>query len=70
MFARISRMQAEPSSVDERQPEHMVSVVSGSAGFHHGYWARNVDDPGVIHSVILYDAWITRARSRTASART
>jgi hypothetical protein len=55
MFALISRMDREPSSLDERQLEHMMSVVSGSSGFHHGYWARDVDAPGVIHTVIVYD---------------
>lgn len=55
MFALISRMEMEPSSLDERQLEHMVSVVGGSSGFHHGYWARDVDDPAVIHTVIVYD---------------
>ncbi|HST60930.1 MAG TPA: hypothetical protein VLK84_19665 [Longimicrobium sp.] len=55
MFALISRMEMDPSSIDERQLEHMVSVVSGSTGFHHGYWARDVDAPGTLHAVILYD---------------
>jgi hypothetical protein len=55
MFALISRMQAEPASMDERQLEHMVSVVSGSAGSQQGYWARDVDEPGLIHAVVLYD---------------
>jgi hypothetical protein len=55
MFALVSRMEAEPSGIDARQLEHMVSVVGGSTGFHHGYWARDVDVPGVIHAVIVYD---------------
>jgi hypothetical protein len=55
LFAVIAHTEMEPASLDERQLDHMVSVVRQSPGFLHGHWGRDTVEASKMHAVVLFE---------------
>lgn len=55
MFALFARTTMDPASLDETQLGHMVAVVRRSPGFAWATWGQDVEHPGDIHTVVLFD---------------